>query len=194
METSSLSPATESFSYSWLSNSKSSLDGLLPEPPLRLSFHSSYQNFNFDVSNLQSPSIVAHADELFSDGLIRSHVFVDPFRVESCNNNNNNSNTKDSIETTMLSCSSVSSRTISAKPVGVSSSHGYLRKQRLKDFFHLLVSRFCCKFGLSRKSTRVGHIDKAEREATQKALGAYCNDHENSIYEAVLHCKRSFEN
>lgn len=180
-----LSLATESFSYSWLTNSKPSLDNLLPEPPRRLPGLSSYQNFNFDVSNLQAPSPIAHADELFSDGLIRP-VFVDTLKGE-CSHN-----TRDSTETTKSSYS-VSSIIVSARPVGVHSlglpGKHRSTKKRFIDYVRLL-SRLCCILGWSRKSTKVGNVDKPEWEGTSKPIGTY-RDNENSIYEAVLHCKRS---
>lgn len=184
MESSSLPLATDSFSYSWLPNPN---DSPLDHHDLRISVYSSYhQNFNFDVSNLQSPPpTLAHADELFSDGLIRP-LFLDP-----------SSPSPSSHATMSTSSSSSSSRSV---PAGTS-SHGFLKKWRrsttrrsLRGLVRHLILIFR-KLGWSRKSTRVGDIDhKAEWEASPKPIhggGAHCH-HENSIYEAVLHCKRSF--
>ncbi|KAI9182140.1 hypothetical protein LWI28_022492 [Acer negundo] len=100
METSQ-SLAVESFSYSWLSNIKPSFDSLDESPRASLdSFHEATsadldykivksqrfqgesQNFNFDIPISQSPAPFLHADELFSDGLIKP-VYVDPSKIET---------------------------------------------------------------------------------------------------------------
>ncbi|KAL5859621.1 hypothetical protein ACOSQ4_000917 [Xanthoceras sorbifolium] len=120
METSQ-SLATESFSYSWLSNVKPSFDSL--DESLRASLDSYHeaistdldykiiksqrfwaeaQNFNFDIPVSQSPAALLHADELFSDGLIKP-VYVDPSKIEM-------SHTSDSV--TIPPVSSCSSRNI----------------------------------------------------------------------------------
>ncbi|KAJ6328722.1 hypothetical protein OIU77_010412 [Salix suchowensis] len=86
--------AIESFSRSWLTSVNPSLQGL--ETSLRASLDSSHeaisqefecrmqnsrksleedQNFNFYFPISQSPDALLHADQLFSDGLIRP-VFV----------------------------------------------------------------------------------------------------------------------
>ncbi|XP_006491204.1 probable membrane-associated kinase regulator 6 isoform X2 [Citrus sinensis] len=85
METSS-PLAIESFSYSWLSNVETLLDGI--DEPLRTSLDSSSEaiskelaeNFNFDIPTSQSSAALLHADELFSDGLIKPE-FVDPSKI-----------------------------------------------------------------------------------------------------------------
>ncbi|KAI4328420.1 hypothetical protein L6164_020777 [Bauhinia variegata] len=211
MET-SLPLATDSFSHSWLSNSKHPLGGL-GEPP-RDSLHSCYgetskefkfcmeesrsQNFNFDFSVTQSPAAaVAHADELFCDGLIRP-VFVEPSKGEFCS-------TPDATQTRpRFSLSSSPALTQTLQIHG-----GFLTKmtrstrRTLKDLVKCL-SQFRHRVGFSRKSTRVDDFDKTELQlerwsssmpASPKPVLAYSvrdlHDHENPIYEAVLHCKRS---
>ncbi|XP_061338808.1 probable membrane-associated kinase regulator 6 [Gastrolobium bilobum] len=215
MET-SVPLASDSFSYSWLSDCKSPLDGL--EEPLRESVYSSYegtsaefnstminsdnlraecQNFDFDISITQSPVVLVHADEIFSDGLVMP-IFVDPSKVESCN-------TPDPSQT-MLG-SSFSSRTVSPRTMEI--HHGFLTRWR-KSTWRTLLDFFGCinqlrhKVGGSRKSTRVDDIDKTDwqvrslsssQKSSPKPITTHpigdSNDHENSIYEAVLHCKRS---
>lgn len=217
MET-SMPLASDSFSYSWLSNSKSPIDDGLDEEPHRESVFNSNslvaecQNFNFDTSSIttHSPVVLVHADELFSDGLLRP-VFVDPSTKveESCNGN-----TPDPIETKIGSfgSSSFSSRTVSSRTTEI--HHGFLTRLRkstwrtLVDFFRYF-NQLRQKVGGSRKSIRVDDIDntdwkvkslrssRSQKESprpitTHHPIGDLHDDHhESSIYEAVLHCKRS---
>ncbi|KAL0426064.1 UNVERIFIED_CONTAM: putative membrane-associated kinase regulator 6 [Sesamum radiatum] len=93
--------ATESFSYSWLSDrTPHSSDGVLNN--LRLEFLENCcendPNFNFDVHFTPSPTPLVHADEIFSDGHImplyvdrsnvvralRTSTSVPPSPVSSC--------------------------------------------------------------------------------------------------------------
>ncbi|XVF22462.1 hypothetical protein REPUB_Repub12eG0174700 [Reevesia pubescens] len=207
--------AIESFSYSWLSDHKPSLDGL-DEPP-RASIDSYYggtseefnyemlesnrfltdQNFNFDAI-AQTPATFIHADELFTDGFIRP-TYIDPSKSESCN-------TLDSIQTTLSS--SISSRTEIRRGRIHCSFFRRWRKstqQILRNLFGHLRP-FCHKVGCSRKSTRVDDIDRrmwkvkssnsssqaSPQQSSACSMGASCHL-ENSIYEAVLHCKRSID-
>ncbi|TXG62958.1 hypothetical protein EZV62_009952 [Acer yangbiense] len=120
METSQ-SLAVESFSYSWLSNVKPSFDSLDESPRASLdSLHEATsadldyktvksqrlqgesQDFNFDIPISPSPAPFLHADELFSDGLIKP-VYVDPSKIET-------SHTSDPV--TVSPVSSFSSRNI----------------------------------------------------------------------------------
>ncbi|RDX80700.1 putative membrane-associated kinase regulator 6, partial [Mucuna pruriens] len=210
MET-SLPLATDSFSYSWLPNCKNLVNDL--KEPLRESTYNScegttnfplmeeWKNFNFDVSITQSPAALAHADELFSNGLIKP-LFVDPSKFESCNTTPDSTQSKPII-------SSASSRIVSPRTVQI--HHGFLTRWKTSTCRTLrnlsrYVNQLCHKVGSSRKSTRVDDIDKEEWlvnswRSSQKAspksntvnpTGAV-HDHENSIYEAVLHCKRSID-
>ncbi|XP_020218350.1 probable membrane-associated kinase regulator 6 [Cajanus cajan] len=188
--------ASESFSYSWLSNSKSPAEDLHDDP-----FRESddlLQNFNFDISVPHSPLVLVPADEIFSDGLLRP-MFVDPLsKVEFCN-------TPDPTQTRLGS--SFSSRTFSPKAMEI--HHGLLTRWRkstrrtLVDFFRY-VNQLRQKVGRSRKSIRVDDIDKTDwqvkclsspQKASPKPITTHLigdlHDYENSIYEAVLHCKRS---
>ncbi|XP_022759568.1 probable membrane-associated kinase regulator 6 [Durio zibethinus] len=207
--------AIESFSYSWLSDYQPSLDGL-NEPP-RASVDNCYggtseefnyemvesnrfptdQNFNFDAI-AQTPAAFIHADELFTDGFIRP-IYIDSSKRESCN-------ALDSIQTTLRS--SFSSRT----EIPTGRIHcSFLRKWRkstlqiLQNLFGHLRP-FCHKVRCLRKSTRVDDTDRrtwkvkgwngspqaTPQQITACSMGDSCHL-DNSIYEAVLHCKRSIE-
>ncbi|OIW16847.1 hypothetical protein TanjilG_31248 [Lupinus angustifolius] len=208
--------ASDSFSYSWLPNSKSNLEGL--EDPHREFVYSSYdgtksefnsikinsdnsvaehQSFNFDPSITHSPIVLVHADELFYDGHLRP-VFYDPFKVESCN-------TADPVQAKLSY--SFSSSTVSPRNVEV--HHCFLtkwRKSTRRTFleFFKYANRLRHKVRHSRKSMRVDDYDKTDwqvkgmsssQPASPKPIPTHpignLHDHENSIYEAVLHCKRS---
>lgn len=213
----SLPLASESFSYSWLSNCKSPTKGL--EEPHREFVYCSYedtseefnfsvknsddflaecQNFNFGFSVPHSPLVLVHADEIFSDGLLRPR-FIDPSKVDFCN-------TPDPSQTKLSS--SFSSRSFSPRTMEI--HHGLLTRWRkstrksLVDFFRY-VNQLRQKVGRSRKSLKVDDIDKTDwqvkclsssQKGSPKPLTTHLpigdlHDHENSIYEAVLHCKRS---
>ncbi|XVF33242.1 hypothetical protein REPUB_Repub17cG0152000 [Reevesia pubescens] len=207
--------AIESFSYSWLSDHKPSLDGL-DEPP-RASIDNYYggtseefdyemvessrflpdQNFNFDAI-AQTPAAFIHADELFTNGFIRP-IYIDPSKRES-------RNTLASLQATLSS--SLSSRAETPSGRTHCSFLGRWRKstqQILRSLFGHLRP-FCHKVGCLRKSTRVDDIDRrtwkvkswnsspqaSPEQSTTCSMGDSCYL-ENSIYEAVLHCKRSIE-
>ncbi|KAG5017357.1 hypothetical protein JHK82_022978 [Glycine max] len=207
MET-SLPLATDSFSYSWLPNYKPLANDLkepLREPTynfcdgtINYPFMEDWQNFNFDISITQSPAVFSHADELFSNGLIKP-LFVGPSKVEFCNT------TTDSTQSKPVSSRNVSPRTVQIH-------HGFLTKWKTSTCRTLrslsrYVNQLCQKVGSSRKSTKVDDFDKEEwlvnnswsssqqpspKSNTVNHIGALL-DYENSIYEAVLHCKRSID-
>ncbi|KAG4187867.1 hypothetical protein ERO13_A08G127400v2 [Gossypium hirsutum] len=199
--------AIESFSSSWFSDHKTSLDGLVESP--RESFGYYYgessnrfltdQNFNFDATAQTPEPVIIHADELFTNGFIRP-IYIDPSKRDSCN-------TLDSIS---IQTPPFTSRT--ENPKGRSGCC-FVRKYR-KSTKKVLRSLFehlrplCHKLGCSRKSTRVDDIERrmmgrakswngSPQASPQQftpcaSMGASCHL-ENSIYEAVLHCKRSIE-
>lgn len=212
METSQLI-AVESFSYSWLQqNIAPSFDSLHESLQAASdSFHednftnsdykivncqkclSEPQNFNFDVPVSQSPDALLHADELFSDGLIRP-VYVDPWKLDVSRSSNSC--------TVPLS----SSRNISSAHKvhhQVIRRWSNLSKRVLQKCFRCLIP--CCrKVGTSRKSSRVDDIDRnlwkvkswndspqaSPPVCTTYSVGDW-HDVDSSIYEAILHCKRS---
>ena len=213
METSPL--AVESFSYSWLINVKSSLDGL--GSPLRTSLDISdeatskgkdynvlksqrlmdeAQNFNFDVPTSQSSVALIHADEVFSNGFIVP-MFINPSKKEALD--------------TSHSLSSVPVSSLPSRPgipaVGIHCS--FFRKWQKSSksalykcfgFFRPLRG----KIGGSRKSIRVDDIDRrlweakswrgspqpSLKQSASSSVGDWCHM-ESSIHEAVLYCKRS---
>ncbi|MED6181516.1 hypothetical protein PIB30_019943 [Stylosanthes scabra] len=193
----SLAIASESFSYSWLSSNcknKSPLDHLLTE----------CKNFNFDPSITHSPVVLVHADELFANGILRpagevvephydsreNQRFFDSNRVLDSSRNGPDSTTQ-----TKLGPSS---------PGKLGTNHGILAKWRRSTWRTLVyLFRYVNKqFGSSsssRISTRVDDIDKTDlkfgslRSSSVQAspIVDLHHHHENSIFEAVLHCKRS---
>ncbi|MED6171121.1 hypothetical protein PIB30_037853 [Stylosanthes scabra] len=202
MET-SLAIASESFSYSWLSSNfqnKSPLDHLLTE----------CKSFNFDPSITHSPVVLVHADELFADGILRpvgeavkphydsleNQKFFESNRVLDSSRNGPDSTTQ-----TKLGPSS---------PGKLETHHGILAKWRrstwrtLVYLFRYVNKQFGQKVGCSssRISTRFDDIDKTDlkfgslRSSSVQAspIVDLHHHHENSIFEAVLHCKRSVGN
>lgn len=178
--------ATDSFSYSWLPNSKLPPNDLVE--PLRDStcysiistLQEEFQNFNFDTSIIHSPFFLAHADELFSDGLIKP-VFLDPSRLESSCNTPDFKKTKKKFHHGNLT----RWKTLTSQTLRI-----------LSRYFNKLRKKVRC----SRKSNKVDDIGKKEWQVKRSPksvivhpIGAL-HDHENSIYEAVLHCKRSIGN
>ncbi|XVF73106.1 hypothetical protein PTKIN_Ptkin12aG0174700 [Pterospermum kingtungense] len=206
--------AIESFSYSWLSDHKPSLDGLDDSPRasndnyyggtseefdyemLESSFVTD-QNFNFDALS-QTPAAFIHADELFNNGFIRP-IYIDPSKRDSCNSSDSihtrlrsSSSSRAEIPTGRIHCSFLGRWRKSTQQI-LKTLRGHLRPLYLK-------------VGRSRKSTRVDDIDRrmrkvkswnsspqaSPRQSTAFSMAASCHL-ENSIYEAVLHCKRSIE-
>jgi len=196
MET-SLPLASDSFSYSWLSNSNKSHVSYLDDEPHRDSFNSFYedstsnnsQNFNFGTCISQSNVVLVHADEIFSDGFLKP-FFNDSSKIEFFSNTSEPIQTK--IDTTF------SSRNMEIR-------HGFVTRLR-KSTWSTLV-QFLRYFKTlrhkmersSRKMTRDNDIYKTDRlvkslsRSSQKSspIGNFHVDHDDRIYEAVLHCKRS---
>ncbi|KAK8650568.1 hypothetical protein V6N13_140200 [Hibiscus sabdariffa] len=204
METSQ-SLGTDSFSYSWLSDRKPSLDGLHESP--RESLSSYYgessrflidHNFKFDAT-ARTPKHVVHADELFTNGFIRP-VYIDPSKRDPwpCNN-------LDSMDTPRSSAFSSTTETPKERKVHCSFL-GKSTKKILRNLFEHLRP-LCHKLGCLRKSTRVDDFERrimwrakswnSSRQASPTQIVARTSTGtdlcylENPIYEAVLHCKRS---
>ncbi|KAG2720466.1 hypothetical protein I3760_02G036700 [Carya illinoinensis] len=229
METSQPDLATESFSYSWLSNAElpdhlddlgcipfraSSFDGTSHETNSKCLFSKEKysercyseletQNFDFNVpiSQSSSSSDLVHADELFSNGIIKP-VFRNPQRIRyyssSIVSNSNNS---------LIPFSSASSSSRTLVPT-VQVNCPFLRRWKrtlatgriLRKCFGYLC-RPLCRSVLrgSRKCTRVDDIDRRSLEVKSWSSSPQASpeqrfaDMESSIHEAVLHCKRSIE-
>ncbi|KAK4761670.1 hypothetical protein SAY87_029554 [Trapa incisa] len=176
--------AIESFSHSWLSNIRpSSLDLSYDH-----SLHSE-ANFDFNVSIPVGPtSTFVPADELFSNGLIRPTSPESPATV-----------TPDRYD--MPSPLPSPADLLPDLPTERSLLWRWRRssEQALQKCFRRLFSRsFHRKEGFyTRKNVRVrswlGSPPAAVSPSRTSAVSDWRDDIESSIYEAVLHCKRSIE-
>ncbi|KAK4748431.1 hypothetical protein SAY87_015017 [Trapa incisa] len=179
--------AIESFSYSWLSNIRPSLD-----PPYDHSSHGE-ANFDFNVSVTVGPtSTFVPADELFYNGLIRPTSPESPVAV-----------TPDHYDP-----HTPPPPTDGLLPARRTES-GLLRRwrrsseQALQKCFRCLFTRsFHRKEGFyTRKNVRVrswlgsppAAVSPSRTSAVSYSAGEWRDEIESSIYEAVLHCKRSIE-
>lgn len=195
--------AIDSFSYSWLSNVRTSFDGL--DEPLRPSFDGSEtypeksQNFNFNVSLSQLSPTLLHADELFADGIIKPF-----FAGKSEDRNFQTSSSLKTCPTTSLY--SFARKTI-FPVIGIHwPAPARLRKSSVQTLRRCIayLTPSCFKSGCGRKSTKVD-VDRRFQELgswncspqpsqPQSSALAYVtgdwNDTESSIHEAILHCKR----
>ncbi|GLT35853.1 hypothetical protein SLA2020_102700 [Shorea laevis] len=208
----------ESFSYSWLVNLKPSLESLDSSlrasidacdeasfiemdprmPPSRRFFRTS-QDFKFDFPMSPSSLTLVHADQLFSNGYLMP-LFVDPSQIEACEDSDSNSALPTSshqpkfvLPATKLKCSSLRKCRKMSKQLFLK----YL------DFLRPLYQRIrgC---NSSDKAKGVDARVKVMKNGVYSAKTsprislAYSADNwrkscdsESSIYEAVLHCKRS---
>ncbi|KAI4303388.1 hypothetical protein MLD38_039028 [Melastoma candidum] len=180
--------AIESFSCSWLSSSRPSLDSLDLDLDRHPGTLSPPQDFYFDVPASDDHEF-AHADELFSLGVIKSVLFDAP------------------ISQTPPANSGTVSRDIPPR-------WSLLRRWR-KSFLQTIwrcfrcVGPFLVRLANSRWCTRVDDIDRRKsrdmgwhspRESSlfptyssANCLAVDDSRAESPIYEAVLHCKRSIE-
>ncbi|XP_022738466.1 probable membrane-associated kinase regulator 6 isoform X2 [Durio zibethinus] len=207
----------ESFSYSWLINLKPSLDSLDSSlrasldasdeasfiemdprmPPSRRFFRNS-QDFKFDFPISQTPLTLVHADELFSDGYVMP-FFVNPLKMEVL---------EVSGSTSTLPASSHAPNLV----VPASKTNRPLRRGRrlskrifLKylDFLRPLYRRIRGRKSSSRAESVDARVQVRKNwvysaETSPRISVAYSADEwrkscdsESSIYEAVLHCKKS---
>lgn len=199
--------AVESFSDSWLSNSKVNLplNGLDEELCRELSHGSSFattQDFHFDIQASESHVSLLHADELFSDGLIKP-VFIVPLAGGV-------SNTADAISSFYVSSRSV---TTDGKITGCFLGRWRKFSKRILQKFYgylIVVVPLCHKVRRSRKGSQVRKSSKVDDigirtqevkswnnspQTSPQRSRVYSegdlHDIESSINEAVLHCKRS---
>jgi hypothetical protein len=210
----------ESFSYSWLVNLQPSLESLDssfrasldasdeasfiemdPRMPPSKRFFRNSQEFKFDFPVSQSPLTLVHADELFSNGYVMP-LFVDPLTIEPY---------EVSDSTAALPTSSHPPKTVvsACKPRRCSSLRRCrtVSKQIIQKYLDFLRP-FYRRFRGHRSSSRAENIDSKvqvmkswEYSAETSPRISVANsvddcwrrscDSESSIYEAVLHCKRS---
>ncbi|KAJ8748898.1 hypothetical protein K2173_013331 [Erythroxylum novogranatense] len=193
MESPSEPLAIESFSNSWLTGNHSSLENL--GDPSTASFQRSSgdsQNFKFDVPFTKSSSAIVHADQLFSDGLIRPN---------SLHRSSSSSVNLRPSSSTRPSPSSFSDSTV--VPVADTQCEVLRRwKKRSERILQKWIGHltpFCLGVGGTRKSIKVDDIDRREWEVkswsnspTYHSADSWSElEFETSIYEAILHCKKS---
>ncbi|KAI3458068.1 hypothetical protein Pfo_014731 [Paulownia fortunei] len=220
METTLQSPSIESFSYSWLANLKPSSfeDSLIasidasdhdeasfiemdPRLPPSKRFIRVSSDFGFDFPVSDSPLGLVHADELISNGFLVP-LFVKDMKMDRFD-----------VEDYYMSTASTSSST--QKPMHSSSRvrcASLRRCQRLSKRFFQKYLKFLLRplfykrrrghqfesSNMRMSTTRNWEFSAATSPRTSVAYSADDNwrrscDSESSIYEAVLHCKRTQE-
>ncbi|XP_073128633.1 probable membrane-associated kinase regulator 6 [Henckelia pumila] len=219
METTLQSPSIESFSYSWLANLNPTpfddpdlylasndapyyhdeapfieMDPRLP-PSKRFIRVSSDFGFDFPVS--ESPSSLVHADEVISNGilvpiLVKESKRDHRLRAEDCH-----------VATTSVPLSGQKTLQYSSSRVfrvSLRRCRRILSKRWFHKYLKLLFRPFVCK---RRGIVNIGEFDKkwgfsaaTSPRSSSVTYSADDNwrrscDSESSIYEAVLHCKRT---
>ncbi|XP_028773201.1 probable membrane-associated kinase regulator 6 [Neltuma alba] len=205
----------ESFSYSWLVNMKPSLEACVDasdeassfiemdprNPPSKRFFQRNSQEFKFDFPVSQSPLALVHADELFSNGYL-TPLFAESLKMESY------SDSVSSTSNLVLPSSSPSSSINSMGPKAQASRCSSLKRcrtlsrrmfQKYLNFLRPLCKRLRGRHQKS-GSNHEGAGKRGFYETSPRISVAYSADDwrkscdsESSIYEAVLHCKRSIE-
>ncbi|KAK8473903.1 hypothetical protein V6N13_077363 [Hibiscus sabdariffa] len=211
----------ESFSYSWLVNLKPSLDGLDGSlrasldaydeassfiemdprmPPSRRFFRNS-QDFKFDFPISQTPLTLVHADELFSDGRVMP-FFVNPSKIEAYRVSDPTSSLPTATHALNIDV-----------PQCKTNRHPLRRCRRLSKrifskYLNFLRPLYRSVLRRNKSSGRAesvdarGHVRKNwlySAGTSPRISVAYSAadewrkscDSESSIYEAVLHCKKS---
>lgn len=217
METSSQTISIESFSYSWLVNMKPSFEACVDasdeaysfiemdprKPPSKRFFQRNSQEFKFDFPVSQSPLSLVHADELFSNGYL-TPLFAESLKMESFSDSV--STTSNLVLPSSASCSS-SSIINNMAPKAHTSRCSSLKRcrtlsRRMFQKYLSFLRPLCRKLrGCHQKSGSNHHEGAGKRgfyETSPRISVAYSADDwrkscdsESSIYEAVLHCKRS---
>ncbi|XVF50916.1 hypothetical protein PTKIN_Ptkin04bG0142100 [Pterospermum kingtungense] len=209
----------ESFSYSWLVNLKPSLDSL--DGPLRASldacdeasfiemdprmppsrrFFRNSQDFKFDFPISQTPLALVHADELFSNGYVMPFV-VNPLKMEAYEVSDSTPTLPTSSHAPDLDAPASKTNRSSSRRCRRLSKTIFLK---YLDFLRPLYRRIRGRKSSSRAESvdaRVHQVMKKwvySTETSPRISVAYSTDEwrrscdsESSIYEAVLHCKKS---
>ncbi|KAK6925902.1 hypothetical protein RJ641_007621 [Dillenia turbinata] len=209
----------ESFSYSWLINLKPSFEDLDdsfrtsldasdealfiemdPRKPPSKRFLGDVQDFKFDFPASDSPVAIVHADEIFSNGLLMP-LFVDPMKMEAYD-------ASDSISA--IPSSSPSPETLlEGSKIRCASLRRYRKLyKRLLHKYLKFVTPFCQRLQGCGSSSKTSSADSRRQvvknwvcspeSSPRTSVASACDwrmscDSESSIYEAVLHCKRSIE-
>lgn len=200
MEASLQSPSIESFSYSWLSNLKpeslisavdqddqpNSFIEMDPRLPPSKRFFRVSSDFGFDFPISESPLGLVHADEVMSNGFLVP-LFVKDVKMEGYDGN------------CMPTPSDASSLSVGPTRWRVRCTSlrrcQMLSKRFFRKYLKILLRPFFCS------NVRVGinrswELSAATSPRTSVAYSLDDNwrrscDSESSIYEAVLHCKRT---
>nr|KYP74833.1 hypothetical protein KK1_007526 [Cajanus cajan] len=209
----------ESFSYSWLVNLRPSLESLdnslrtsldasdeasfiemdpRMTPSKRFFMNSQDSKFDFPIS--QSPLNLVHADELFSNGYLMP-LFVESLQMEEYESSDSNTSLVSSSHAPKSEAPTGPSRCLSLKRCRTLSRRVF---HKYMDFLRPLYRRL-----RGHKSSTESVAKRAEAVKNRRyysdtsprisvAFSAddwrYSCDSESSIYEAVLHCKRSIGN
>lgn len=211
----------ESFSYSWLVNLKPSMEGVDSSvrasldasdeasfiemdprlPPskrfIRISSSSDF-NFDFPMSQSTTPFPLAHADEIFSNGYVLP-IFANQSKMEkyrvsdfTCDQVSTCQATKNAIPGSKLRCSSLRRCQTFSKQIFGKYFH-FLRP--LYQIIRNQKSNSKAEAGSRRAQGVKSWVYPADSSPRMSAHSVddwrkSC-DSESSIYEAVLHCKRS---
>ncbi|KAK4350910.1 hypothetical protein RND71_030223 [Anisodus tanguticus] len=220
METSE-SLSIESFSYSWLvdlgDSFRASMDASADDyetnfiemdptlPPSKRFFNVNPQDLNFDFPTSQSPLTLVHADELISNGFLMPFFIKKPMKMEldyevihsdSITNSPASSLAQDE---SRLSCRRVN------RCVSLRRCRSLSRRILVKylDFLRPFCQKIrrCSRLGRCRSSSGKEVMKKWDYNSaatSPRTSVAYSVDNwrrscdsESSIYEAVLHCKRT---
>ncbi|KAK7315178.1 hypothetical protein VNO77_33713 [Canavalia gladiata] len=211
----------ESFSYSWLVNLKPSLESLDsslrtsldasdeasfiemdPRMPPSKRFYRNSQDFKFDFPISQSPLTLVDADELFSNGYLMP-LFVESLKMEAFEASDNNPSLPSSSHGPKSVVPNGHSRCPSLKRCRTLSRRIF---QKYLNFLRPLCRRLRGhnKSGSKAKSVvkrsesvknRGCHSETSPRISVAYSADDWRKscDSESSIYEAVLHCKRSID-
>lgn len=163
------------------------------------------QEFNFDFPVSQSPLSLVHADELFSNGLI-SPLFLNPLKMGTYDASDTIPNSPTSFSSSPL----VSKTIVSASKSRCCSLKRCRRLsrrviQKYLDFLRPLYQRFRSDRRSGSRAEAVGsrtqigkkNLVGSPESSPRMSVAYYADDwrkscdSESSIYEAVLHCKRS---
>lgn len=203
METAQPIASIESFPYSWLVNLRPSLDSsdrasfdtascdetasfieMDPTMPPSKRFFSTPQDFTFDFPIPQPPPsalALVHADELFSNGCI-APFFVNPLKMEAYKEVSRSYPTGERLVQHGLIPDSKSNCLVCLRKCRIR-----LSKRMFLKYLGFLITlcRRIRRLNTSKKVEAVVGVSVVYNE-WRKSF-----DPENSIYEAVLHCKQS---
>ncbi|KAL8557343.1 hypothetical protein ACS0TY_004686 [Phlomoides rotata] len=202
MEASLQSPSIESFSYSWLSNLKpdslisavdqddqhNSFIEMDPRLPPSKRFIRVSSEFGFDFPISESPFGLIHADEVISNGFLVP-LFVKDEKIEGHDGN--------CMPTASDASSLLTTRTMTWRvrcaPLRRCQR---LSKRFFRKYLKILLRPFFCSNVRINGINRSWELSAATSPRTSVAYSLDDNwrrscDSESSIYEAVLHCKRT---